>query len=191
MIVLDIDSPGGECSGLFDLVDTIVAGRGVSLSGRSSPSCVLCHLRNRFGRGSHLRAAHRRCRADPGKTERYVELVAGPPEHGVVEIHVRDNGVGIPEAALASIFQRFTRAHADDGELTHVAGIGLGLSIVEDCVRAMGGQIVVRSTEKQGATFIMTLEPRVTLQPCNQTPRRRRRAQQLAQDARRRSWAAS
>jgi ClpP class serine protease len=28
-IVLDIDSPGGECSGLFDLVDTIVAGRGV------------------------------------------------------------------------------------------------------------------------------------------------------------------
>ena len=28
-IVLDIDSPGGECSGLFDLVDTIVAARGV------------------------------------------------------------------------------------------------------------------------------------------------------------------
>ena len=70
---------------------------------------------------------------------------------------MRDNGVGIPEAALASIFQRFTRAHADDGELTHVAGIGLGLSIVEDCVRAMGGQIVVRSAEKQGATFILTL----------------------------------
>jgi len=29
-IVLDIDSPGGECSGRFDLVDTIVAGRGVN-----------------------------------------------------------------------------------------------------------------------------------------------------------------
>ena len=28
-IVFDIDSPGGECAGLFDLVDTIVAGRGV------------------------------------------------------------------------------------------------------------------------------------------------------------------
>jgi capsid assembly protease len=27
--VLDIDSPGGECSGLFDLVDTIVAARGI------------------------------------------------------------------------------------------------------------------------------------------------------------------
>ena len=95
--------------------------------------------------------------SDPAKTERYVELLARSPENGVVEIHVRDNGVGIPEAALASIFQRFTRAHADDGELTHVAGIGLGLSIVEDCVRAMGGQIVVRSAEKQGATFILTL----------------------------------
>jgi len=95
--------------------------------------------------------------ADPGKAERYVELLAGPPENGVVEIHVRDNGVGIPEAAVDSIFQRFTRAHADDGELTHVGGIGLGLSIVEDCVRAMGGQIVVRSTEKHGATFTITL----------------------------------
>jgi len=95
--------------------------------------------------------------SDPRKAERYVELLARSPENGVVEIHVRDNGVGIPEAALASIFQRFTRAHADDGELTHVAGIGLGLSIVEDCVHAMGGQIVVQSAEKQGATFIMTL----------------------------------
>jgi len=95
--------------------------------------------------------------SDPEKPERFVELLAAPPENGVVEIHVRDNGVGIPEPALATIFQRFTRAHAHDGELTQVGGIGLGLSIVEDCVRALGGQIVVRSIEKQGATFILTL----------------------------------
>ena len=36
-------------------------------------------------------------------------------------------------------------------------GIGLGLSIVEDCVRAMGGRIEVQSIEKHGAAFIMTL----------------------------------
>jgi signal transduction histidine kinase len=39
----------------------------------------------------------------------------------------------------------------------HVEGIGLGLSIVDDCVRAMGGRIEARSVEKQGTTFIMTL----------------------------------
>ena len=38
-----------------------------------------------------------------------------------------------------------------------MAGIGLGLSIVEDCVRAMGGQILVRSAEGEGTVFVITL----------------------------------
>ena len=78
-------------------------------------------------------------------------------EDGFVCIEVRDNGVGIPAAALATIFERFTRAHLDQTEFLHVAGIGLGLSIVEDCVRAMGGRIEAQSVEKQGSTFIVML----------------------------------
>jgi signal transduction histidine kinase len=62
-----------------------------------------------------------------------------------------------PAAALATIFERFTRAHLDQTEFLNVAGIGLGLSIVEDCVRAMGGRIEARSVEKQGSMFILTL----------------------------------
>jgi signal transduction histidine kinase len=95
--------------------------------------------------------------SDADKDERYVEVLGEPAENGFARIHVRDNGVGIPEAALATIFERFTRAHADRPELLHVSGIGLGLSIVEDCVRAMGGRIDVQSVERQGASFIMTL----------------------------------
>jgi len=95
--------------------------------------------------------------SDADKAERYVEVQAAISEDGFVRIEVRDNGVGIPAAALATIFERFTRAHLDQTEFLHVAGIGLGLSIVEDCVRAMGGRIEAQSVEKQGSTFILTL----------------------------------
>jgi signal transduction histidine kinase len=94
--------------------------------------------------------------SDPDKAERYVE-VTGTVGGETARIEVRDNGVGIPEAALPRIFERFTRAHADQTELRDVGGIGLGLSIVEDCVRAMDGRIEVQAVEKAGATFIMTL----------------------------------
>jgi signal transduction histidine kinase len=94
--------------------------------------------------------------SDPGKAERYVE-VSGTVSSGTARIEVRDNGIGIPEAALPRIFERFTRGHADQAELEHVGGIGLGLAIVDDCVRAMGGQIEVQAVEHAGATFIMTL----------------------------------
>ena len=84
-------------------------------------------------------------------------LVKLEDEDDGVRVTIRDNGVGIPAVALATIFERFTRAHLDQPEFLHVAGIGLGLSIVEDCVRAMGGRIEARSVEKQGSTFILTL----------------------------------
>jgi len=95
--------------------------------------------------------------SDPDKSERYVEVFGEPVDNGRARIHVRDNGVGIPAASLATIFERFTRAHADRAEMMHVGGIGLGLSIVDDCVRAMGGGVVVQSVEGEGATFVVTL----------------------------------
>jgi signal transduction histidine kinase len=95
--------------------------------------------------------------ADPDKTDRYVEIVGDTAVDGWIQVEVRDNGVGIPEAAAATIFERFTRAHTDDAAMAHVGGIGLGLSIVEDCVRAMGGHIHVESVERRGTTFTLKL----------------------------------
>ena len=95
--------------------------------------------------------------SDPSKTERYVDIRPDDPEDGWIHIHVRDNGIGIPQAALSKIFDRFTRAHAENPATTHVGGIGLGLSIVEDCVRAMGGFITVESEEARGTTFTLRL----------------------------------
>jgi len=95
--------------------------------------------------------------SDPDKTQRFVEVTGTVGNNGTARIEVRDNGIGIPQAALPRIFERFTRAHADQAEGLHVGGIGLGLAIVDDCVQVMGGQIEVQSVERAGTTFIMTL----------------------------------
>lgn len=94
--------------------------------------------------------------SDAAKPERRAD-VSGAVDGDWCRIEVSDNGVGIPEHALAGIFQRFTRAHNDRGDLSHVAGVGLGLSIVDDCLRAMGGRILVRSSEGAGTVFVLTL----------------------------------
>src|SRR4029079_3665018 len=87
---------------------------------------------------------------------RWVEVTAKPDIDDCWQILVRDNGIGIPAHALRTVFQRFTRAHTDREDL-HVGGIGLGLSIVEDCVRGFGGEISVESTEGVGTTFMLKL----------------------------------
>jgi signal transduction histidine kinase len=94
--------------------------------------------------------------SDPAKPDRQVEIV-GADDDGWCRFEVRDNGVGIPAESLSMIFHRFTRAHTDRGDLTHVGGVGLGLSIVDDCIRAMGGRTDVRSTEGDGTVFIVTV----------------------------------
>lgn len=93
---------------------------------------------------------------DPSKADPFAEVNARKLD-GHVEIVVRDNGVGIPESRIAHIFERFTRAHTDRAEMESVAGIGLGLAIVEDCMKAMGGSVSVESREGDGTNFYLRL----------------------------------
>jgi signal transduction histidine kinase len=108
--------------------------------------------------------------SDPAKSERHVEIGSQVDGGGWCRIEVRDNGVGIPEHALTTIFQRFSRAHTDREELSHVSGVGLGLAIVDDCVRAMGGQIDVRSIEQEGTTFTLILPRTPSIEPASRVP---------------------
>ena len=95
--------------------------------------------------------------ADPAKPVRYAEVLGHSDGDGWCEIIVRDNGIGIPREALTTVFQRFTRVHAQREDLMHISGVGLGLSIVDDCVHAMGGRVQVNSEEGVGTTFLMRL----------------------------------
>jgi signal transduction histidine kinase len=69
-----------------------------------------------------------------------------------IEISVKDNGAGIPEAIKDKIFQPFFTTKPTG------QGTGLGLSLAYDIVtKGHGGSLTVESIEGQGSTFILTL----------------------------------
>jgi len=74
---------------------------------------------------------------------------------GVVRINVRDQGAGIPAAAQATIFDRFTQADSSDQRAK--GGTGLGLSIVKAIVERHGGKIDFESQEGLGSNFYFDL----------------------------------
>jgi signal transduction histidine kinase len=100
--------------------------------------------------------------SDQSKDKRWVEVraqVSSPDDGGPPEtvVEVRDNGLGVPEAKRAELFNRFFRAHEDsNGE---IEGTGLGLSIVRDTVTALGGRAWA-DFHDDGTTFFFTMPHR-------------------------------
>ena len=68
-----------------------------------------------------------------------------------IEFIVTDTGIGIDEATLTRLFERFTQGDASRSR-RHF-GAGLGLEISRNLARLMGGDITVRSTPGQGSRF--------------------------------------
>ncbi|MDQ3643456.1 MAG: cell wall metabolism sensor histidine kinase WalK, partial [Actinomycetota bacterium] len=68
---------------------------------------------------------------------------------------VKDTGIGIPEADLEHIFERFYRV--EGARARHVGGTGLGLAIVRHVVGNHKGEVRVESEEGQGSTFVVRL----------------------------------
>jgi PAS domain S-box-containing protein len=66
-------------------------------------------------------------------------------------VDVQDRGIGIPEAALPQLFERFYRA--ENVQAANISGLGIGLFIVKEIVHLHGGHMTVKSIEGQGSTF--------------------------------------
>jgi signal transduction histidine kinase len=67
-------------------------------------------------------------------------------------IYVSDNGRGIPESKFSDVFFPFKR-------LDHrsVPGSGMGLTIVQQILRAHSGSIKVKKSSPEGTTFEIRL----------------------------------
>jgi two-component system OmpR family sensor kinase len=85
-----------------------------------------------------------------------VEILVGRVDAEHVALHVRDHGLGIPEADRLNVFERFYRADWSRSR-GKGGGNGLGLAIVAAIVGAHGGQVGVRETLGGGATFVVVL----------------------------------
>jgi len=73
----------------------------------------------------------------------------------MIRVEVQDSGVGIPEADLARIFDRFYRTRsARDSPVT---GTGLGLAITREIIQRHGGELTVESVLGLGSTFRISL----------------------------------
>jgi signal transduction histidine kinase len=72
---------------------------------------------------------------------------------GRAKVSVADDGPGIPEADLPFLFEPFRRGN----QRPEGTGVGLGLFIVANLCRAMGGDVAVDSTVGEGTTFTFDL----------------------------------
>ncbi|MCY1278621.1 Sensor histidine kinase RcsC [compost metagenome] len=88
---------------------------------------------------------------EDGEVRLEVGLLAQEENGQRLRFAVIDDGIGIPAAALAKIFQRFTQASEEVAR--RYGGTGLGLAISKRLVEAMGGEIGVDSREGEGSTF--------------------------------------
>ena len=84
-------------------------------------------------------------------------LVTIKHAHGLVELAVHDEGLGIPAADLPHVFKRFRRGANVVGR---ISGTGIGLAGVHSLVESHGGTIAVESQEGKGSTFIVRLPSR-------------------------------
>jgi two-component system phosphate regulon sensor histidine kinase PhoR len=72
-----------------------------------------------------------------------------------VSVSVSDRGIGIAPGDRKRIFEKFVRL--EDGLVHEVRGAGLGLSLVDQIIRAHHGRIDVHSTPGEGSTFTLWL----------------------------------
>ena len=98
----------------------------------------------------------------PEKGNIYINVFEGPAQAGdcsfTLVIKIKDTGVGIPEAQLQHIFERFYQL--DNSHTRQAEGTGIGLALTRELVKLMDGEITVKSPPtgaNKGSEFTVTL----------------------------------
>jgi signal transduction histidine kinase len=91
--------------------------------------------------------------SEDAREARVVVSTSWDAEASTARVEVADNGIGIAEEDLGSLFQIFASTKG-------TRGTGLGLPVSQKIVREHGGQVLVRSQVGRGATFVIELPER-------------------------------
>jgi two-component system NtrC family sensor kinase len=83
-----------------------------------------------------------------------VVRVSGEARDGTAELHVWNDGPGVPAGKVGDLFRKFSRIHAPMDEQP---GTGLGLFITREIVRQHGGEIRVENASGEWIDFVVTL----------------------------------
>lgn len=94
-----------------------------------------------------------------GSITLHMHWVKNDEESGVLEVAVEDTGIGISEENMTKLFRAF--GQIDTRKNRNVEGTGLGLAISRSLLNLMGGDIWVKSKEKEGSTFSFRLPQKV------------------------------
>ncbi|MDP3857791.1 MAG: PAS domain-containing protein [Stagnimonas sp.] len=93
---------------------------------------------------------------DSGLVRLRVSAVApAPAGQALLAFEISDTGIGMSEAQLARVFDAFEQA--DDAISRRHGGTGLGLTISQELVRLMGGELSARSNPGAGTVFTVQL----------------------------------
>jgi len=90
------------------------------------------------------------------------------PTKRAIGIHIIDTGIGMDEETIARLFERFSQA--DSSTTRRYGGTGLGLAITRNLVRAMGGEIQVKSEVGRGSEFSFIVDLELAGDPAEAPP---------------------
>jgi CheY-like chemotaxis protein/two-component sensor histidine kinase len=91
-----------------------------------------------------------------GNISLFVHVVENAIDHQVIGFEVSDTGIGMSEAFVKRIFEKFSQEQ--DAADRKFEGTGLGMSIANDLVKLMGGTLEVESVKNKGTRCSFSLK---------------------------------
>jgi len=140
---------------VIDLLKELSGEKKIEIRFEASPSIPLirCHEQLMFRAIENILNNALKYSPEGGRVDVTVTSYLEWKDAGIVEISVRDTGIGIFEEDIEKIFEPFYRGRNASKEI----GTGLGLSFVKQAVDLHGGRILVQSEPQKGSTFSILL----------------------------------